>query len=485
MRRLLVIVVFMSNAVLMLHAQSDENATAKRPDVSILQSINVTIGGDFIVTGSFTASRLQRVDHFITSLYLQVQQKATGSVTTTENIKLISKELNRFALRGIVLKRANGEVLKLDLLKFRITGDFANNPYLQNDDVIIFPSFDTEKNIIDISGAVNKPTKFQFVGGDKLSDAILFAGGINPIYDSASSAEISRLDNTGTKEEIIRVSLSDNTDLRCGDRIKIIAAENERKNYSVNVLGEVRQPGLVYVAKDGSPLIDVIKKAGGFTPNADLRHAEIIRDLDAGEILRKSQIEHDFLESTDSIKGSGNHWRLYQEEKQLKIVRLNTLDKEDSLIFGVDNNLRMLQSECLVDFTKLDDPKSDESTFMVKEGDFIIVPQKFDYIYVFGQVEKAGYLKYEPGKDYSYYIEKAGGLTEIARSEGSAIIIKGKEMNWVTKHKNDVTLEPGDYIYVPKNVPLSFWGYVQRIGTVLAIVGNVATIVLLLIQFKK
>ena len=41
-----------------------------------------------------------------------------------------------------------------------LNGDFTNNPYLKNDDVIIFPQPDLEHNSFTVSGAVNNPGKF-------------------------------------------------------------------------------------------------------------------------------------------------------------------------------------------------------------------------------------------------------------------------------------------------------------------------------------
>jgi len=78
-------------------------------------------------------------------------------------------------LRNITLKRTNGEELKLDLMKFRRTGDFVNNPYLKNDDVLIFPSSDLDRNFFSINGAINKPGKYHFRDGDKLNNAIELA----------------------------------------------------------------------------------------------------------------------------------------------------------------------------------------------------------------------------------------------------------------------------------------------------------------------
>ncbi|MCB9247176.1 MAG: hypothetical protein H6613_00825 [Ignavibacteriales bacterium] len=77
-----------------------------------------------------------------------------------------------------------------------------------------------ERNFIDISGAVNKEVKFQFVDGDKLSDAILFARGLNPAYTNIDSAQISRLSNNGLNEQLLNFSLSENPILLRGIELK-------------------------------------------------------------------------------------------------------------------------------------------------------------------------------------------------------------------------------------------------------------------------
>jgi protein involved in polysaccharide export with SLBB domain len=468
------------------HAQSDENSSSMRKQAEILQAINVTIGGDFIVTGSFTGSRLQRLDHLITTLSTQAQERAIGSINDYGVIRSLGREFKKYALRNITVKRANGSLLKIDLLRFRFTGDFKDNPYLVNDDVIIFPSFDNEKNIIDISGAVRKPTRFQFVDGDRISDAILFAGGIDSSYEHADRAEISRLDASGDKEELITVNVKDNFSLKSGDRVRILADENERKSYKVLVYGEVKKPGTVYITRGGSPLAEVIKKAGGFTPNADLRSAEVIRELNPIEKMRRSDILLTYAEETGGIFDPDAQSKLQQQRDALRILRLSNFSLEDSLNFGIDSRLTVMRSPSLVDFSKLDDPDSEDSKFLVKEGDLILVPTKFDYVYVFGGVSKAGYIQFNPGKDYRYYIEKAGGLAEIARDGVEDVfVIKGKEMNWITKDLKDIQIEPGDFIYVPKKVQVSPWTYVRRIGDVLAIAGSIATVILLFIQFGK
>lgn len=463
----------------------EEQTTTKQNALAGLQVITVTIGGDFILTGSFTAYKSQRLDHFITTLYTQAQQKALQSLNSISTINQVKKKIERYPLRDITLKHADGLIQKIDLLKFRLLGDFKHNPYLQNDDVIIFPINDEERNFIDISGAVNKPTKFQFVDGDRLSDAILFAGGLNKAYENIEKAEISRLDKTGYKDEKIIVDINSDFNLMRGDRIKILSDESNKLNYKVLVLGEVKFPGYVYVRKNGATLNEVIANAGGFKENADLARAEVVRDYNSIDMLRKLQLEDMYLNNEQELLPE-TQLKMKQLKEALQLARLNNLLDEDTVFFKIDNQLRILHAESLVDFSKITDPNSDESKFIVKDGDLILIPDRFDYVYVFGQVPKAGFVKHKEGKDYKYYIEKAGGKAETAREDDDEIVIvKGKEMNWITKEKEKVKIEPGDYIYVPKEIPRTFWYHFSKVSAVVSVVGSVATLILLLKQFTK
>src|ERR1035437_2534522 len=97
----------------------ESQQTLKISSPQLIQPIIVTIGGNFFITGSFNASAAERVDALVSRLIaLAPSQTAT----------------NIYPLREIKLIRRNGEQIKIDLLKFRFTGDFKNNPYLMNDD---------------------------------------------------------------------------------------------------------------------------------------------------------------------------------------------------------------------------------------------------------------------------------------------------------------------------------------------------------------
>ncbi len=467
-------------------AQDQNSSSNSKSDLARASIISVTIGGSFIINGTFPSVMTERADQFITRIFNEAKSQVLASAKDEKLMAKIKNEFDSYAKRDLLLKRFSGEVIKLDLEKFRLTGDFKFNPYLKNDDVIIFPAFDFSTSFVEIIGAVNKEVKFQFVDGDQLSDALLFAGGLNPSYENIKNAEVSRLNSAGDKEEIILADINSNFSLKRGDRIRILADPNQKRIFKALVLGEVKNPGYVYLKQSGTALKEVIEKAGGFKESADLYRAEVIRDYSSLEMLKKYQLTEEYLNSPEKLLLPESQLRIHQMQDALSLSRTNNLQLEDTLFFNIDNQLRVLRGESLVDFTKLSDPNSDESNFSIKDGDLIIIPQPFDYVYVFGQVSRFGYVKHVEGKDFSYYVEKAGGRTEMARDDDDEIVvIKGKGKDWVTKEKEKLKIEAGDFVYVPKIIPRNFNFYLSRVSSIAGIIGSVATIILLLVQFGK
>lgn len=443
-----------------LHSQTDLQSLRGLSSTQPL-SINVTIGGSFIVTGSFPASMNERVDQFVTRIYLQGKDGLLKLSQSEGMLANLQRQLDYFGLRDIKLQRTSGETLKIDLQKFRINGDFKNNPYLKNDDVLIFAALDLERNYFVIQGAVNSPGKFQFAPGDKLSDAIELAMGINPAYENVRSAVISRLSYDGEKEELLTYNIEANPILKIGDRITVVAEETQKRNFNVVVRGEVHNPGFIPITKNNTTLREVIKKAGGFNNNADLNRAEIVRGVNVFKDI------------------------LFTEEfENLMMMRMAKISAEDSLSFILDNKLRFARGNGIINFFEVMDEKSVEGDFIVKDGDIINVPEKVNLVYVFGQAQRPGYVLYEKGQPYTYYIEKAGGRGEMAKDE--TYVIKGKSRTWVeVSEDHKIELEPGDYIWIPKEVYRTFTYYMDRIQGYSTVIGTIATLLLLITQLSK
>jgi len=471
MKKLILIIVLTS----FIYAQNNERST----NINLLTTISVSIAGQFPVNGSFVAGFTERVDQFVTRIYTQSLERALGSITDEKLIDKIRKEYSNFSLRGITLKRADGSSIIIDLQKFRTNGNFEHNPYLKNDDVIIFPPNDIERNFVSIYGAVNKPGKFLFVEGDKLSDIIELAQGLNPAYQLNGKAEISRLSYDGKRQELIQVDIEKDFELQRGDQITILANETQRKLFYVLVLGEVNQPGYIPITKNNTKLGDVLKRTNGFTENASLKRARIFRGNSITTLLEKQygiKLDEDII-----IKDPELVDRIINYEQQM-MFRMSNLVEEDQEYFAAENQYRVLNEGSAVDFSQALDENSEIYNFIVYPGDVIIIPPKMNTVYVFGQVSNPGHVKFSEGKNYKYYIEQAGGIGEYA--EDDIMIIKGSSRNWITAEDN-IIIEEGDFIFVPKQRLKSFRTFALELSGYFNIIGSIATILLLIVQLGK
>ncbi len=456
-------------------SQTEEKQNTSNSSMLQLSKLSVTVGGDFLVTGSFPAFVSERVDELITQLHNQVLSRGIGSITDPIVVQQIEKKLNQFSLRNITLKHADGTEQKIDLLKFRLTGDFKDNPYLKNDDVIIFPPYNIKQNFFSVAGAVNSPGSFTFMKGDNLSDALLFARGINKSYDDVNGIVINRIIEDGRAIESDTVGISDNIPLKQGDRIVVLGKESGREARSVLVAGEVNSPGYIPITNDGTTLSEAIKSAGGFKESASLRRARIYTGNSVQLLLEREYgitlKDHPYVLDTKL-----NDALLKLEDAMM--LRMSNITEVDSAYFYLENRMRVLNDGSSVDFSKLDDTSSAASKYIVHDGDIIIIPQKENSVYVYGQVSDPGHVPYVSGKDYKYYIEKAGGLGQYA--DTPIMVIKARSRHWIEAEKQGVKVENGDYIWVPRTQVHTFNYYVGLAGHYLSIVASVATIYLLL-----
>jgi len=326
---------------------------------------------------------------------------------------------------------------------------------------------------------VNKPGKFFYVNGDKLSDAIQLARGLNPAYENVQKAEIKRLDYRGENQETIEVNLDSDVTINRGDQIIILADETQRKNFYVLVLGEINQPGYIPIAKTGTKLGEVIKLVKGFTNNASLKRSRIFRGNSITPLLESQygiKIGDDLLNKNAEVVN-----RILAFE-QAMMFRMSNLVAEDEYYFETENQYRVLNEGSAIDFTQADDENSEIYNFILESGDVIIVPPQAKTVYVFGQVSSPGHVKFEENKDYMYYLEQAGGIGEYAEDE--IMIIKGSSRNWVIALPS-IKIEDGDYIFVPKQRIKSFQSSIAEWSMYFAIIGSIATVLLLIVQLTE
>ncbi len=481
MKNNLYVILFLFSSLIPYFGQ-DASSNSLIENASALNLISVTIGGDFITNGTFKALRTERVDEFVTRIYEQSRNASLSMAKDSQSLQEIMEKVESFATRNILLKRMNGTELFIDLEQFRLSADFSNNPYLVDGDVLIFPKLDLKNNAIFIYGAINNPGAYQYVEGDKLSDAIFIAGGWSEGLEGQKSVNISRLDITGNKEELFKLNPHDDMELRSGDRIYLTPTANHKRDYKVLLLGEVKNPGYVFITKENTTLKELIDRAGGLKKNADLDRAEFLRPSNSLDLLKIEYV-------TDYLSGENVN-------RLLELERMRTLDSlhfaRSSMLFWHEQlnypGDYLMESENMfknINFNLALKNHGESEEVILRDGDVVLIPEIFNKVYLYGQIKKIGYYEHIPGKNYIYYIGKAGGLTEQAREEDRIFLIKRKTNEWISLEEGDYSIEPGDYIYVPKEIPKDFNYYVNQISQYAGIIGSIATIVVLLIQVTK
>ena len=474
----LCLIIFTSTFV---YGQIPDNNQTSTDNLLNTTPISVTVGGDFPVTGSFPAYVSERVDQFITRLYLNAKEQSVRVSNEPRIISEIEEKLKDYSLRGIKLIRNSGETIHIDLLRFRVTGDFKYNPYLKNDDVLIFPSVKYERNFFTVLGAVNKPGIFFYVEGDSLKDAIELAMGVNDAYKNTGKITVSRLNYEGDHMQTDTLDINANIKINRGDQIKVLAPENLRKNYFVQIYGEVKQPGTYPITKNNTKLYDIIKSAGGFTEDASLRRAKIysknslfmfLNEIYGTDLSKQPDLEDPRIRNT-----------ILNLETAL-MFRMSNVYPDDTTYFFLENQLRVLTEGSSFNFSRVEDTSSDISNYILNDREVIIIPAKQYSVYVFGQVSNPGYVPLSIGKDYKYYINEAGGMGDLAE-EDDIMVIKGGSRKWISPIDNDVEVQEGDYIYVPKTQLRTFRSYAAEYGIYVQILSSIATVILLVITANK
>ena len=351
------------------------------------------------------------------------------------------------------------EILIIDLKKIIENTECNDNLLLKNDDRIFIkaiPEYHKREELkVTIYGAVQNPEQYNFTKGYRLSDAITASGGLrDDTY--LERAEIVRFRDDHITTEIITVNLKnmienpdceDNLLLKNDDRIFIRSIPEFHEEKSITISGEVKFPG-VYTIEEGKVyLSEILEKCGGITNKADLQNAYL---------QRKSK--EDVIDS---------------EFERLKKMLVEDMSDMEYEYFKTKS--RELRGRLSTDFVKLWFDKDKDADVLLKSGDFIYIPDKTITVTVSGQVKNPGLVTYIPGKNYLYYIDKAGGYAWRAR-KGKIRLIKAITGEWLKPEAN-TTVEVGDMIFIPEKPEYDYWKIAKDIMMVAA---NIATVIIVI-----
>jgi polysaccharide export outer membrane protein len=366
--------------------------------------------------------------------------------------------LENSSLRNIVVVHSDGAAAKADVFRFWRIGDRTRNPYVLGGDLVFVPARETDINTCGIYGAVKSPGEFEYTPEDSLLDLINLAYGLTTDVNLLR-ADLIRFNPDQHTTRTISIDLEgliagnaspNNLPLMPDDRVFIRTIPKFHKKDQVTINGEVLYPGVYDIEEDQSKLSEVIARAGGFTPDASLAEAEMIR------VYNVVDPEFERLKNipvADMTKSEYNYFKLRARERPGKVA---------------------------VDFEKLFLQGRNEYDIVLKNGDIIAIPPKSMVVNVSGSVVNPGLVPYKSGEDYRYYIKRAGGLSWKAKKNNIQIVkgLTGERLRPSRSRK----IDPGDTVLIPEKPERDYWGFFKD---TMIVFGNLATIYLVVQQATK
>jgi len=346
--------------------------------------------------------------------------------------------------RNIVVRR-NGEALRADLVAYSQIGDNTFNPFLRDGDAIYVPAWSSS---VRLYGSVGRPGVYEFVEGETLAGLLRLGGGFRP-EAYREEIEVQRFDplNSDISKSILlkgAPALLAGFDLKTGDRVFIRAIPGWQDDATVEIVGEVRFPGVYVIDEGHATLSGIIQEAGGLTEDASLAEASLIRtsyERREHPIERELEVLRDLADSFE------------EDEKDL----LKTMGREE-------------KGRVAVSFEEVFLGRGESEDALLFDGDVIEIPRASNYVRVAGQVLNPGLVAVVEGKDYSFYIKEAGGYAPDA-DRGSTVLIRGASGVKIDPWGKDVS--PGDVIWVPLSPERDWW---QIAKDVISIGAQIATI---------
>lgn len=365
-----------------------------------------------------------------------------------------------YSSRFLTIIRKDGSTIFADIEKARVNNNVTLDPYIQENDKIVIPFNSNDISYISVSGAVNRPCMIPWKKGDKISDLIKIAGGLS---EQANIDNISLTFPTGATSPL-KYNSADNSFAQdveiepgCGLTVAFNEIKKSQKQSSfVSVKGEVKKPGIYQITEGETKLKDVIELAGGFTEEAYLPLANVYRADGNSDISKFDDSYQEFFRTSD-------------------------LTMEDST--RVKNNVYHSLPIVSCNFADLYVNNSAEDNVKLQSGDLVSVPKCPKTIYVFGYVNKPGYVDFEPGKTMEWYLKRAGGVTKGGK-EGRARIIRGNNNAWVEGDEK-VFVFAGDKIFVPTAPDLPPGTEIQTYSMLISGVFALISIASLIFQMTK
>ena len=336
--------------------------------------------------------------------------------------------------RNINLIRSGKVIDTLDIYEVLVFGKYNfSNGLRSGDSIVVGP----REKIVSIESGVMRPAAYEIKSNETFDDLLKYSNGFGKDIN-LDQLVVKRV--SGGKSDVIYLTLDEIKSFEFANNDSIFI--QEYKIDTVSILGSVNNPGS-YKFTRGTTLSEAIKKSGGYDSSAYPfgGYLENQKALEINEIS-KDRLYEKFL--TNLIINSGATSSM-QDSGAIEIL-IQLKDSESTGRVIAEFDLDIISS----------DPSKDT---ILEDGDKIYIPQLTQQVFIQGEVSNSGAIRYAPGKDIDYYINKSGGALLTADLDNIFIVHpNGETENFANKSRLSFILEddskeliyPGSIIYIPQ-----------------------------------
>ena len=329
---------------------------------------------------------------------------------------------------------------------------------VSNMDVIkVFAMYSDVWETVNLGGAVKYAGEYQWRPGLRVKD-IIQLGQLLPTSDLRAGEVIRMSDDFRSRvvlpvdiEALMKGDEAQNIQLQPKDLVRVYT--KLRKPELVGLSGEVMRPGMFEITQ-GERLSDLLRRAGGFTPNA----------YPYGVVFKRPEIKTFQAKQLNTFVVS-MQTRLLQQTAEEQATAISTeeagIQKAQALVTQqLLSNLKaqqdLAQGRVALNITKdIDSWAGTKEDPILQDGDSFSVPKIPQEVSVIGEVYNPGAVTYLDGMSVKDYIALTGGFTKYSNKDDIFVLqANGFAVSNESSHGSveKMKLRPGDAVMVPQEV---------------------------------
>ena len=336
--------------------------------------------------------------------------------------------------RNINLIRSGKVIDTLDIYEVLVFGKYNFSSGLRSGDSIVVGP---REKVVSIETGVMRPATFEMKSNETFDDLLKYANGFSKDINM-DQLYVKRV--SGGKSNIIQITLDELSSFEFINNDSIFI--QEYKVDTVLIEGSVKNPGL-YKFTRGTTLSEAIQSAGGYD-NSAYPFGGYLENQKALEInqISKNRLYDKFI--TNLIINSGSSSSIQDTGAMELLMQLKNSELSGRVIAEFD--LDIISSN----------PSMDT---ILEDGDRIYIPQLTQQVYIHGEISNSGAIRYVPGKDIDYYLNKSGGALITADLDNVFVVHPNGEtdnfanksrLSFIIEDNNQELIYPGSIIYIPQ-----------------------------------